>query len=137
MATEPNGAINLGTGTDTMDIEQTSASEDKPVALPPGKNPHAPRSWAMLIVVTVIVSLVSSVGSVFTYDRFFAQKVVTANISKFVIDQRELYFQGKIDKQQYINSLTSFITLLKSQPKNRVIILEDVVAANAEKLEPR
>ena len=137
MATEPNGAINLGTGTDTVDIEQTSASEDEPVAMPPGKNLHAPRSWAMVIVVATIVSLVSSVGSLFTYDRFFAQKVVTANISKFVIDQRDLYFQGKIDRQQYINSLTNFIALLKNQPKNRVIILEDVVAANAEKLEPR
>ena len=137
MATEPNGATNLGTGTDTTDTEQTSAPEDKPVALPPGKNLHVPRSWAMVIVVATIVSLGSSLGSLFTYDRFFAQKIVTANISKFVIDQRELYFQGKIDKQQYINSLTNFITLLKSQPKNRVIILEDVVAANADKLEPR
>ncbi|OPY66948.1 MAG: hypothetical protein A4E63_02386 [Syntrophorhabdus sp. PtaU1.Bin050] len=137
MAAEPNGSINLGTGTDTMDIEQTSASEGEPVALPPGKNLHAPRSLAMAIVVAAIVSLVSSVGSIVTYDRFFAQKVVTANISKFVIDQRELYFQGKIDKQQYINSLTNFIALLKNQPKNKVIILEDVVAANAEKLEPR
>ncbi len=137
MATEPNGATNLGTGTDTVNIERTSASEDEPVALPPGKNLHVPRSWAMVIVVATIVSLGSSLGSLFTYDRFFAQKIVTANISKFVIDQRELYFQGKIDKQQYINSLTNFITLLKSQPKNRVIILEDVVAANADKLEPR
>ncbi|OPY77497.1 MAG: hypothetical protein A4E65_02724 [Syntrophorhabdus sp. PtaU1.Bin153] len=136
MATEPNEAKSLGTGKDTLDIEQT-ASQDKPAAWPPGKNLRGPRSWAMVIVVTAIVSLVSSIGSIVTYDRFFAQKVVTANISKFVIDQRDLYFQGKIDKQQYINSLTNFIALLKSQPKNKVIILEDVVAANAEKLEPR
>jgi uncharacterized ion transporter superfamily protein YfcC len=96
-----------------------------------------PPSWVAVVVLTIILSILSSVVSVAVYDRFFAQKVVTANISRFVMDQRELYFQGKIDKEQYINSLTRFIELLKSQPKNRVIILEDVVAANAEKLEPR
>jgi len=94
-------------------------------------------SWAMVIVIAVVVSLLSSSASVVVYDRFFAQKVVTANISKFVVDQRDLYFQGKIDGQQYVNNLSNFIALLKNQPKNRVVILEEVVAANAEKLEPR
>jgi hypothetical protein len=119
------------------DIGREDGAKDEPVSVVSGGDRKNLPSWATTIVVTVIVSILSSVTSVAVYDRFFAQKVVTANISKFVMDQRDLYFQGKIDKQQYVNSLTNFIALLKSQPKNRVIILEDVVAANAEKLEPR
>lgn len=120
-----------------VDIGKVARSKDEPVSTSAGRKGVALPSWTATVVVTVIVSVFSSVASIAVYDRLFAQKVVTANISKFVIDQRDLYFQGKIDKQQYINSLTNFIALLKSQPKNRVIILEDVVAANAEKLEPR
>ena len=119
------------------DIGREDVAKDEPVGAVSGGDRRNLPSWATTIVVTVMVSILSSVTSVAVYDRFFAQKVVTANINKFVIDQRDLYFQGKIDKQQYVNSLTNFIALLKSQPKNRVIILEDVVAANAEKLEPR
>jgi hypothetical protein len=119
------------------DVGQAVVAQDEPARTTSGRNTKKLPSWATTIVVTVIVSTLSSVTSVAVYDRFFAQKVITANISKFVIDQRDLYFQGKIDKQQYVNSLTNFIALLKSQPKNRVIILEDVVAANAERLEPR
>jgi hypothetical protein len=119
------------------DIGREDVPKDDPISAVSGRNTKNLPSWATTIVVTVIVSILSSVTSVAVYDRFFAQKVVTANINKFVIDQRDLYFQGKIDKQQYVNSLTNFIAFLKSQPKNRVIILEDVVAANAEKLEPR
>lgn len=120
-----------------MDIGKAAVPPDEPASTSAGRKGVALPSWTATVAVTVIVSVFSSVVSIAVYDRFFAQKVVTANISKFVIDQRDLYFQGKIDKQQYINSLTNFIALLKSQPKNRVIILEDVVAANAEKLEPR
>jgi hypothetical protein len=113
------------------------AQEESVTTTTAGESGGGRQSWTMVIVIAVVVSLLSSSASVVVYDRFFAQKVVTANISKFVLDQRDLYFQGKIDGQQYVNNLNNFITLLKNQPKNRVVILEDVVAANADKLEPR
>ncbi len=119
------------------DIERPVLSSEGPMSAASRENVKSSPSWVAVVVLTTVLSILSSVTSVAVYDRFFAQKVVTANISRFVMDQRELYFQGKIDKEQYINSLTRFIELLKSQPRNRVIILEDVVAANAEKLEPR
>ena len=94
-------------------------------------------SRTMLLIFTVFVSMVCSAVSIAVYDRYLAQKVVTTNIAQFVLDQRDLYFQGKIDKEQYVTNLSRFVTLVKSQPKNRIVILEDVVAANGEKLEPR
>lgn len=133
--TESKSGINMGVDTD---ISKALVAQEEPVTTTTAtKGTADQRSWTAVIVTALIVSLLSSSASVVVYDRFFAQKVVTANISKFMLDQRDLYFQGKIDKQQYVNNLTNFIALLKSQPKNRVVILEDVVAANAEKLEPR
>ncbi len=95
------------------------------------------RSRITLLVGAVLISILCSAASVAVYDRFLAQKVVTANIAQFVLDQRDLYFQGKIDKEQYVTNLSRFATLVKSQPKNRVVILAEVVAANGEKLEAR
>ena len=70
-----------------------------------------------MLVVAVLVSVLSSAASVAVYDRFFAQKVVTANIAQFVLDQRDLYFSGKIDKEQYVANLNRFVALVKSQPQ--------------------
>ena len=126
----------IGMGVD-IDIGTTLVAQEEPVNTTAGERIGGRPSWTAVIVIAVVVSLLSSSASVVVYDRFFAQKIMTANISKFMLDQRDLYFQGKIDKQQYVNNLNSFITLLKNQPKNRVVILEDVVAANAEKLESR
>ncbi len=119
------------------DIGEALTVQEEPLRMPAARRRGGRTSWAPAVVIGVTVSLLSSIASVVVYDRFFAQKLVTTNISKFVLDQRDLYFQGKINKEQYVDSLNSFIAMLKSQPKNRVVILEDVVAANAEKLEPR
>ncbi len=104
-----------------------------------GKEPlrtKGTRPQIKLLIAALFISILCSAASVSVYDRFFAQKVVTANIAQFVLDQRDLYFQGTIDKEQYVANLNRFVTLVKSQPKNRIVILEDVVAANGEKLEP-
>ncbi len=116
-----------------MDIGGTIVAQEETVCTKEKGRP----SWFRIFVVAVLVSLLSSAASVVVYDRLFAQKVVTANIAQFVLDQRDLYFQGKIDKEQYVANLARFVALVKSQPRNRVVILEDVVAANGERLEPR
>ena len=118
-----------------VDIGGTVVAQVEPVrAKEKGKGE---RTWTRVLVTTVFISALCSTASVTVYDRFFAQKVVTANIAQFVLEQRDLYFSGKIDKEQYVANLNRFVALVKSQPRNRVVILEDVVAANGEKLEPR
>jgi hypothetical protein len=124
-----------GTKCAEMDISGTVVAQEETVRTK-GKG-RGKRSWSGTLVAIVLVSLLSSAVSVAVYDRFIAQKIVTANIAQFVLDQRDLYFSGKIDKEQYVANLNRFIALVKSQPKNRVVILEDVVAANGERLEPR
>jgi hypothetical protein len=118
-----------------VDIGGTVAAREEPVRIK-GKG-RGERSWTRILVATVFISVLCSTASVAVYYRFFAQKVVTANIAQFVLDQRDLYFQGKIDRDQYVANLNRFAALVKGQPRNRIVILEDVVAANGEKLEPR
>ena len=118
-----------------VDIGKAVVAQEEPVSTT--RKGRGERSWAAMVLTTIIVSVLCSVAALAVYDRYFAQKVVTANIAKFVLDQRDLYFEGKIDREQYVTNLNNFVTLLKNQPKNRVVILEDVVAANGEKLEPR
>lgn len=116
-----------------VDIGRTVVAQEEPVHTK-GKGR---RSQIMVLIAAVFMSVLCSAASVAVYDRFFAQKVVTANIGQFVLDQRDLYFSGKIDKEQYMANLNRFVALVKGQPKNRIVILEEVVAANGEKLEPR
>ena len=86
-------------------------------------------------VLVIVVSLVSSIGSVAAYDRWFAQKVVAVNVSGFLQEQRDLVLAKKITMDDYKANLERYIAALKSQPKNRVLILEDVIASkNLEKV---
>ena len=133
MENKEGGDVTASDETKRVEIDITGAvvAQEEPVRT------KGTRSQIKLLMLTVFISILCSAASMAVYDRFFAQKVVTANIAQFVLDQRDLYFSGKIDKEQYVANLNRFVALVKSQPKNRVVILEDVVAANGEKLEPR
>ena len=86
----------------------------------------------MVIVVSILCSSVTTA----TYDRFFAQKIVKVNMQQYLSNQRELYFAGKLSKEEVENNLGRYINSIKNQPKNRVVVLEDVIASGAEKLNP-
>jgi len=90
----------------------------------------------MFFVMIVIVSMLCSVGTVAAYDRFVAQKVLKVNMKQYLEDQSQLYFAGKLTQDQLMANLDKYIATIKNQPKNRVVILEDVIASGAEKLNP-
>lgn len=90
-----------------------------------------------LVALVVAVSLMTSAFSVAVYDMFIAQKVVTVNMRKYIDEQRDLYLTGKVSKEQLAQNLDDLIASLKSAPKNRIIILEDVVANSSEKFDPK
>jgi hypothetical protein len=86
-------------------------------------------------VLVIIVSLGSSVATVAAYDRYVAQKVVAVDVSGFLQEQRDLVLAKKITMDDFKANLDRYIAALKSQPKNRVLILEDVIASkNLEKV---
>lgn len=88
-----------------------------------------------LTVLVIVVSLMSSLATVTAYDRFLAQKVVAVNVNEFLQGQKELVLANKITVDDFKANLERYMAAMRSQPKNRVLILEDVIASkNLEKL---
>ncbi len=86
-------------------------------------------------VLVIVVSMVSSVATVTAYDRYIAQKVVAVDVNGFLQEQRDLVLAKKITMDDFKANLDRYLAALKSQPKNRVLILEDVIASkNLEKV---
>lgn len=101
---------------------------------PPDKTrPGITRTQALFLA--IVVSMISSVATVAAYDRCLAQKVVAVDVSGFLQEQRDLVLAKKITMDDFKANLDRYLTALKSQPKNRVLILEDVIASkNLEKM---
>ena len=101
---------------------------------PPAKaRPGITKTHAAVLV--IVVSMMSSIATVAAYDRYVAQKVVAVDVSGFLQEQRDLVLAKKITMDGFKANLERYIGALKSQPKNRVLILEDVIASkNLEKV---
>jgi len=89
-------------------------------------------SWLL----TVFISLLISALSVFVYDRFFAQKVVAIDIHGYVAKQKELYVGGKLSDTELEQNLERIKGAITKIPKNKVVIVGDVVLKNAEVISP-
>ena len=109
-------------------------------ALPPLREIEEPQKAKVgikTVLIMLVVSLLCSTMAVAAYDRFFAQKIVTINLRAFMEHQRELYLAGKLTADQVKQNLDGLIASVKKAPKNKIIILEDVVANSTEKLESK
>ena len=95
--------------------------------------PGITKTYAAVFV--IVVSMMSSVATITAYDHWVAQKVVAVDVSGFLQQQRDLVLARKITMDDYKANLERYIEALKSQPRNKVLILEDVIASkNLEKV---
>jgi hypothetical protein len=107
--------------------EESQAGQEKP--------PATGFTKTYLTVLVIEVSLMSSLATVMAYDRFMAQKVVAVNVNEFLQEQKDLVLANKITVDDFKANLERYMAAMKNQPKNRVLILEDVIASkNLEKL---
>ncbi|AEA33612.1 hypothetical protein [Hippea maritima] len=74
------------------------------------------------IIVSLIVSLIVSVGSLYYYHRHFAPKIVAINFNDFLNQQEKLFIVGKINQQQLKDNLKRGLLVVKKQPKNAVVL---------------
>lgn len=72
--------------------------------------------------------------SIAAYDRFFASKVVTVDLTGFVKEQKELLAQGKIGETDVADGLDQFWKFLQKQPKNLTVVNKDAVLANGKEI---
>jgi hypothetical protein len=115
-------------------VEGTEVAPIEGKREPPAKaRPGITKTHAAVLV--IVVSMMSSIATVAAYDRYVAQKVVAVDVSGFLQEQRDLVLAKKITMDGFKANLERYIGALKSQPKNRVLILEDVIASkNLEKV---
>jgi len=85
---------------------------------------------------TVVISLVISAFSLFIYDHFYAPKIVAFDIKGYMADQRALYLSGKIDDAILKKNLNELQQKIAGMPKNKTIIMGDVVVSQTETLTP-
>lgn len=122
---------------DDVDIGKSVFAQKVHIAESPQKTgPVQKGPKSKLLMMVIVVSILCSSVTTATYDRFFAQKIVKVNMQQYLSKQRELYFAGKLSKEEVENNLGRYINSIKNQPKNRVVVLEDVIASGAEKLNP-
>ena len=113
-------------GTEAAGMEEKREPQTK-------ARPGISKSYAVLFV--IVVSMMSSVATVAAYDRWFVQKVVAVDVSGFLQEQRDLVLAKRITMDDFKANLDRYLAALKSQPRNRVLILEDVIASkNLEKV---
>ena len=85
-------------------------------------------SWIAVIVISLLVSVLS----VFSYDRFFAQKIIAVDMKGYITKQRDLYLEGKLTDEQFRANIDKLEEAIKGIPSNKVAIMGDVVLKNAE-----
>jgi len=115
-------------------VEGTEAASIEGKREPPARaRPGITKTYAAVLV--VLVSLGSSIATVAAYDRYVAQKVVAVDVNGFLQVQRDLVLSKKITMDDFRANLERYIAALNSQPRNKVLILEDVIASkNLEKV---
>jgi len=89
------------------------------------------------IAKAVLISTVIATGILAAYDNYFAQKIVALDVKGYIAEQRDLYLSGKINDDQLKESFDRLEKVKERVPKNRVIILGDVlVRKNVEEIKP-
>lgn len=101
------------------------------------KTGRRPRPGKLILLgVILFISVLTSILSVFVYDRYFAQKIVAVDIKGYIAEQRDLYVAGKINDEQLKQNIDRLEKVLADIPKNKVVIMGDAVIRNAEIVKP-
>ena len=116
---------------------ETEPEEYRPLEAHPAAPAPAPRSDGWMLVNSVLISVVIMIGILAVYDRYCAQKIVALDVKGYIAEQRDLYLSGKINEEQLKEHFDRLEKAKERVPKNRVIILGDVlVRKNVEEIKP-
>ena len=103
---------------------------------------HSPEPYrrlpglSVLVATSTAISLVASLATLYTYDRWYAQKVVAVDIKGYIAQQRENYLTGKLNDEELKRSFDHLERVITTIPRNRVVIMGDAVVRNAETIKP-
>ena len=87
-----------------------------------------------ILLINILVSFLVSVGVVYVYDRYYAQKVVAFDLRGYMFGLREMYLTGKINDEGLKYAIDAAYATLQKQRKNRVVLMKDVILSQVEEI---
>ncbi len=90
----------------------------------------------VVVCICLLVALITSFSSVYSYDRWYAQKIVAVDIKGYIAQQRDNYMAGKLTDEELKRSFDHLENIVVAIPKNRVVIMGDAVVRNVETIKP-
>ena len=100
--------------------------------LVPGKQSVRPGYLEVLLIALVVAGV-----SLFTYDRWFVDRVVAFDLKGYLRAQQALLANGEITEAQWQQGLDRLEQVFRAQPPNRTILLKEVVLKNGREPELR
>lgn len=102
--------------------KEKSQSAEQPRAL----------GWKQQVALSAALSVVFSVLSLFAYDKWYAQKLVSVDMKGYVKLMGYKYGSGEIDDMKLRQAYDKMGQLVDSIPSNRAAISADVALRNVE-----
>ena len=100
--------------------------------LVPGKQSVRPGYLEVVLIALVVAGV-----SLFTYDRWFVDRVVAFDLKGYLRAQQALLASGEITEAQWQQGLNRLEQVFREQPPNRTILLKEVVLKNGREPELR
>ena len=100
--------------------------------LVPGKQSVRPGYLEVVLIALVVAGV-----SLFTYDRWFVDRVVAFDLKGYLRAQQALLTSGEITEAQWQQGLDRLELVFRAQPPNRTILLKEAVLKNGREPELR
>jgi hypothetical protein len=102
------------------------------------KEPETGRVWIWILLLMMLISAASSAAGVYVYDRYYAQKVLTIDFKKYLIDRKQLFLSGKISQREYEASVDNIERAIDREiraNRHAVILYKDAILKNGKAIE--
>lgn len=121
--------------TEDVDTAELPANNKTPQAAVKSDNQEG-IGIPVVVCICLLVALITSFASVYSYDRWYAQKIVAVDIKGYIAQQRDNYMAGKLTDEELRRSFDHLENVVIAIPKNRVVIMGDAVVRNVETIKP-
>lgn len=101
----------------------------------PTKTDQPRPGYLEVILIALIIAMITATLVIGTYDRRYAQKIVTVDLKGYIQEQRDRLLAGEIDDDGLRAALDHMETTLAATPDNHVLILNEVVLRNAKAID--
>ena len=92
--------------------------------------------WAGAVIMSLAVSAVVTVISIYVYDARYAQKIVSIDIKGYTQAQGRDFLSGKITEEQFRKKFDHLQAVVESIPPNKAVLMGDLVVRNVEVVKP-